>query len=226
MHSQARRRDAESPPQSALEFLRRSVGAVQAGGSSRRSQFEREVEALRLWSVEADCCLTSDFCKGLKPVASGAEHEVFFDETGQVAVKLTRDGRFGHSLEGEGLSALPSEYLQRLVYHNDLFGDRISLRGAWCSEGAVQLVSFQPWIKLDAENPVPDQDDVDDYFQNIGFIRSLQTDVPVYYHSGLDLAVLDAHPQNILRDELGRLVPIDVVVGIPSKAVRSILGIT
>jgi hypothetical protein len=51
MHSQARRGDAESPPQSALEFLRRSVGAVQAGGGSRRSQFEREVEALCLWSA-------------------------------------------------------------------------------------------------------------------------------------------------------------------------------
>ena len=225
MHSQARRGDAESPPQSALEFLRRSVGAVQAGGGSRRSQFEREVEALCLWSAEADRCLSSDFCKGLKPVASGAEHEVFFNEARQLAVKLTRDGRFGHSLEGEGLSALPSEYLQRLIYHNELFGDRISLRGVLRSEGAVHLVSFQPWIKLDAEHPVPDQGDVDDYFRNIGFIRSLHAAVPVYYHAELDLAVLDAHPQNILRDESGRLVPIDVVVGTPGKAVRGLLGI-
>ena len=225
MHSQARRGDAEDPPQSALEFLRASVGAVQAGGSSRRRHFEREVEALRLWSAEADRCLSSDFCKGLKPVASGAEHEVFFDEAAQLAVKLTRDGRFGHSLAGEGLSALPSEYLQRLVYHNELFGDRISLRGVLRSEGAVHLVSFQPWIMLDAEDPVPEQDDVDDYFRNIGFIRSQQATVPVYYHAELDLAVLDAHPQNILRDEHGRLVPIDVVVGTPSKAVRSMLGI-
>jgi hypothetical protein len=198
---------------------------VQAGGSSRRRHFEREVEALRLWSAEADRCLSSDFFKGLKPVASGAEHEVFFDEAAQLAVKLTRDGRFGHSLAGEGLSALPSEYLQRLVYHNELFGDRIPLRGVLRSEGAVHLVSFQPWITLDAEDPVPEQDDVDDYFRNIGFIRSQQAAVPVYYHTELDLAVLDAHPQNILRDEHGRLVPIDVVVGTPSKAVRSMLGI-
>ena len=225
MHSQARRGAAESPPQSALEFLRRSVGTVQTGGSSRRGRFEREVEALCLWSAEADCSLSSDFCKGLKPVASGAEHEVFFDQAGQLAVKLTRDGRFGHSLEGEGLSALPSEYLQRLIYHNELFGDRITLRGVLSSEGAVQLASLQPWIKLDAENPVPDQDDVDDYFRNIGFIRSPQASVPAYYHAKLDLAVLDAHPQNILRDERGRLVPIDVVVGTPGKAVRALLGI-
>ena len=224
MHSQTRRGDAESPPQSALEFLRGSVGAVPAGGGSRRSQFEREVEALRLWSAEADRCLSSDFCKGLKPVASGAEHEVFFDEAGQLAVKLTRDGRFGHSLAGEGLSALPSEYLRRLAYHNELFGDRISIRGVFSSEGTVQLVSLQPWIKLDAEHPVPDQDDVDDYFQNIGFIRSVHATVPVYYHAELDLAVLDAHPQNILRDERGCLVPIDVVVGTPGKAVRALLG--
>jgi hypothetical protein len=128
-------------------------------------------------------------------------------------------------LEGEGLSALPSEYLQRLIYHNELFGDRISIRGVFSSEGAVQLVSLQPWIKLDAEHPVPDQGDVDDYFRNIGFIRSLHAAVPVYYHAELDLAVLDAHPQNILRDESGRLVPIDVVVGTPGKAVRGLLGI-
>ena len=160
MHPQARQRDAESPPQSALEFLRRSVGAVQAGRGSRRSQFEREVEALRLWSAEAGCCLSSDFCKGLKPVASGAEHEVFFEEAGQLAVKLTRDGRFGHSLEGEGLSALPSEYLQRLIFHNELFGDRISIRGVFSLEGAAQIVSLQPWIKLDAAKPVPNQEEV------------------------------------------------------------------
>jgi len=93
MHSQTRRGDAESPPQSALEFLRGSVGAVPAGGGSRRSQFEREVEALRLWSVEADRCLSSDFCKGLKPVASGAEHEVFFDEAGLMEYSLHYTGR-------------------------------------------------------------------------------------------------------------------------------------
>ena len=88
----------------------------------------------------------------------------------------------------------------------------------------MQLVSLQPWIKLDAEHPVPDQDDVDDYFQNIGFIRSVHAIVPVYYHAELDLAVLDAHPQNILRDERGCLVPIDVVVGTPGKAVHALLG--
>lgn len=160
MHSKKRRGAEENSPQSALDFLRGSVEAVPGGGTSRRVRFEREVEGLQLWSGQEDCRLTTDFAVALKPVASGAEHDAFFAEETQSAMKITRDGRFGHSLEGEGLSALPSEYLRRLVYHNELFGDRIAVCGVIVAENSLQ----QPWIKSAFARPVPEQDEIDEYF--------------------------------------------------------------
>lgn len=224
MHSKKRRGAEENSPQSALDFLRGSVEAVPGGGASRRVCFEREVEGLRLWSAQEDCRLTTDFAVALKPVASGAEHDVFFAEETQSALKITRDGRFGHSLEGEGISALPSEYLRRLVYHNELFGDRIAVCGVMVAESSLHLVSQQPWIKSASARPVPEQDEIDEYFAGLGFSKSDQLGAPAYYHRTLDVAVLDAHPLNVLRDENGRLVPIDVVVGKPSNATRTLLG--
>jgi hypothetical protein len=224
MHSKKCRGTEENSPQSALDFLLGGLGAVSGGGVSRRRRFDCEVEALRLWSAQEGCRLTADFAALLKPVASGAEHEVFFAEELQSAIKITRDGRFGHSLEGEGISALPSEYLQRLIYHNELFGDRIVVCGVLLTEGSAQLVSRQPWIKPVAGRPVPDQGEIDDYFAELGFVRSDQLEAPAYYHPAMDVAVLDAHPLNVLRDESGRLVPIDVVIGKPGDATRALLG--
>jgi len=224
MHSKKRRGAEENSPQSALDFLRRSIEAVPCSGALRRVRFEREVEGLRLWSAQEDCRLTSDFAVALKPVASGAEHDVFFAEELQLALKITRSGRFGHSLEGEGISALPSEYLQRLVYHNHLFGDHIVVCGVMVAESSLHLVSQQPWINSASARPVPEQDEIDEYFAGLGFSKSDQSAAPAYYHRNLDVAVLDAHPLNVLRDENGRLVPIDVVVGKPSDATRLLLG--
>jgi hypothetical protein len=224
MHSKKRRGAEENSPQSALDFLRGSVEAVPGGGTSRRVRFEREVEGLRLWSAQEDCRLTTDFAVALKPVASGAEHDVFFAEELQSAIKITRNGRFGHSLEGEGISALPSEYLRRLIYHNELFGDRIAVCGVMVVERSVHLVSRQPWIKSASARPVPEQDEIDEYFAGLDFSKSDQLTAPAYYHRTLNVAVLDAHPLNVLRDENGRLVPIDVVVGKPSNATRALLG--
>ena len=224
MHSKKRGGTEENSPQSALDFLLGSLGAVPGSRDSRRGRFEREVEGLRLWSAQKDCRLNADFAAALKPVASGAEHDVFFAEELQSAIKITRNGRFGHSLEGEGISALPSEYLRRLIYHNELFGDGIVVCGVMVVERSVHLVSRQPWIKSASARPVPEQDEIDEYFAGLDFRKSDQLAAPAYYHRTLNVAVLDAHPLNVLRDENGRLVPIDVVVGKPSNATRALLG--
>jgi hypothetical protein len=224
MHSKKCRGTEEYTPQSALDFLLGSLEAVSGGGASRGRRLECEAEGLQLWSAQEDCRLTPDFVAALKPVASGAEHDVFFAEEFQSAIKITRNGRFGHSLVGEGVSALPSEYLRRLIYHNDLFGDRIVICGVITMENSVQLVSRQPWIKPAAGRPVPEQDEIDVYFAQLGFTKSERLVAPAFYHQALDVAVLDAHPLNVLRDESGLLVPIDVVIGKPSDATRALLG--
>ena len=40
-------------------------------------------------------------------------------------------------------------------------------------------------------------------------------DVPLYFQPEMGIIVADAHDRNILRNESGRLVPIDLVIGNP-----------
>lgn len=66
---------------------------------------------------------------GARFVGAGAEHETYVDTEGGHAFKFTHDGRFGHCLRDEGAVATPLDYLRRLAWHNELFGDDIRLHG-------------------------------------------------------------------------------------------------
>lgn len=129
----------------ASDYLRAGTGAMREGGASRRELFKREVSLLRFWTEEAGLFLNEGALQGLRPVTSGAEHEVFFDAANNAAVKLTRAGSYGHSLIEEGRSALPSEYLLRLHYQNELFGDCIRLVGALGGETSLRLPTIAPF---------------------------------------------------------------------------------
>ena len=224
MDSEKSRGNSESPLQSALDFLRESIGTVPPGGRSRRWSFQREVALVAEWATRFGYCLSEDFLQQFKAVSSGAEHEVFFDQISQCAVKVTRDGRFGHSLIGEGQSALPSEYLQRLIHHNQIFGDNILLLGLIATEGNVRLVTSQPWIAEGGALADITEVDVVEYFESLGFQKSSVADVAAFYNKELDLMVLDANLKNILSDSTGKLFPIDVVVGKPGSDLLESFG--
>lgn len=209
----------------ASDYLRAGTGAMREGGASRRELFQGEVALLRAWTEEVGLLLKEDALRGLRPATSGAEHEVFFDAANNAAVKLTRAGSYGHSLIEEGRSALPSEYLLRLHYQNELFGDCIRFVGALGGETSLRMITAQPWITAHQEIPTPTEDEIDSYFKDLGFLRNLTVEVAAYYHDELDLVVLDAHTQNILRDESGKLVPIDIVVGHPGDWTREWLNL-
>ena len=121
----------------ASDYLRAGTRAMREGGATRRELFQSEVRLLRIWTQETGIFLNLEALKGLRPATSGAEHEVFFDPENNTAVKLTRAGSYGHSLIEEGRSALPSEYLVRLHYHNELFGDCIRLLGVLGGETSL-----------------------------------------------------------------------------------------
>jgi len=209
----------------ASDYLRAGTRAMREGGASRRELFQGELALLRTWTQEVGFLLKEEALNGLRPVTSGAEHEVFFDAANNAAVKLTRAGSYGHSLIEEGRSALPSEYLLRLHYQNELFGDCIRLQGILAGESSLRMITAQPWITADQEIPTPTEDEIDSYLKDLGFLRILTVEVAAYYHDELDLVVLDAHTQNILRDENGKLVPIDIVVGHPGDWTRKWLNL-
>ena len=218
-------RSEENTLITAADYLRAGTGAMFEGGASRRELFQSEVRFLRSWTQEAGHFLNQDAFKGLRPVTSGAEHEVFFNAANNTAVKLTRAGSYGHSLIEEGRSALPSEYLVRLHYQNELFGDCIRLLGILAGETNLRILTSQPWITAHSQAPTPLEEEIDDYFEDVEFLRIHSVEVAAYYNSATDIVVLDAHTQNVLRDENGKLVPIDIVIGHPGEWTRKWLGI-
>jgi len=127
-------------------------------------------------------------------------------------------------LIGEGQSALPSEYLQRLIHHNQIFGDNILLQGILATEGNVRIVTSQPWIAENGALADITEADVVEYFESLGFQKSSVADVVAFYNKELDLMVLDANLKNILRDFTGKLFPIDVVVGKPGSEIFERFG--
>jgi hypothetical protein len=215
----------ESALVTAANYIRTGIGAVCPGGSSRRERFLREVALLAGWAECSGLSLTFTALQPLVPVSSGAEHEVFYDASLHKAFKLTKPGGYGHSLEGEGETASPLEYLERQRLQNELFGDFLELVGVLTGDHMPQILVSQPWITVSEIDPTPSPEEIDRYFEELGFERAQGVEVPAYYHQESGVVVLDAHAQNILRDENGRLVPIDLVMGYPGEWVLQWLGL-
>jgi hypothetical protein len=179
--------------------------------SARRS----ERLALVQWAELRRRILGTQFIEQFRRVTEGAEHVVYHDESRGLAMKATHPNRFGHSARNEGLAATPLEYLQRLGWHNALFGDDIRIVGITFVEDNIEVITSQPWIVSDGKQPAS-QKEIDGYFEHLGFRRvEINPGVPIYFNERMNVIVADAHERNILRTEKGRLAPIDVVIGIP-----------
>jgi hypothetical protein len=72
-----RDRDAEDPLQSAAGFILRSTQAMRDRHVGRRELFDSEAQALFAWGQDRSLILDQELLAQLRPVSSGAEHEVF-----------------------------------------------------------------------------------------------------------------------------------------------------
>ena len=178
-------------------------------GSERRALIE--------WATVRRRILGTQFIEQFRRVAEGAEHVVYHDASRGLAMKATHPNRFGHSARNEGLAATPLEYLQRLGWHNALFGDDIRIAGITFVEDNIEVITSQPWIVSDGKNPASEEE-IDRYFEQLRFRRvEINPGVPIYFNEIMKVIVADAHERNILRTEDGRLAPIDVVIGTPDS---------
>jgi hypothetical protein len=139
------------------------------------------------------------------------------------AIKVTHPNRYGHSIARE-TGATPVEYLMRLAYQNKFFGDNIRILGGIVTDGALEIVTAQPWINAGYPT-VPTQEQIDAYLANLGFFRSsLFPDGFYYFSPATGCALADAQPNNVLIARDNRLVPIDIVIGRPDAGLRSRLA--
>lgn len=202
-------------PEIALLHLQRGQGTD--GGSSGGPD---QAEWLEQWlRAEGLCVPKSAFAGGF--VGAGAEHETYVDVIGGCAVKLTHDGRFGHCLRREGAVSTPMDYLRRLAWHNELFGDDIMLHGFLGNSAGLRLVSSQPWIISNPARLTPTQDEIDAFLADFGFTRSRRyLDGFIYFNPEAGLVIGDAQPTNLLLDETGTIRPIDLVIAEPEEDFR------
>lgn len=148
----------------------------------------------------------------------GREHDVTLDEGSGRWVKYTKPSACGYTVSWDERgtpfmhNALPLEYLQRLLWQNDILGDDIHLVGLWQQQPHQwRLVTSQPGLQgrraslkqLEAAfvaagfNLLP--------WRGLGYAGSLSLRL-----EGFD--IWDVHPANVLLSAEGLPLPIDVLI--------------
>jgi hypothetical protein len=196
---------------------------MSVGGKAGGRSFATERNCLIEWFKNRGAVLNPDILNKFGPVSMGSEHAVYFDREGLRAIKCTRPNGFGHSVYAIGSHATPLEYLRRLGFNNHLFGDDIHLLGCFLSDdGAVQIVSSQPWVTASLTEPDASDEQIATLLAEVRFKRSrLFSEAAVFYSPELNLVVGDAHGGNVLVSEAGDVVPIDLVIGQPCKELEA-----
>ncbi len=161
-------------------------------------------------------------------VRGGEEHR--FWRGAHHYFKATYPGRYGFTIVAgpvyPGLApALPGEYLERLLLSNVHFGDDVQLEGVAREDGALIIFTSQPTVVGEAARPE----------EIVGFMEqrrlrlldglALGHEGALCFYRDLDqLAVFDAHPANVLKDERGVILPIDLIVLIADEALAAQLS--
>lgn len=133
-------------------------------------------------------------------------------------IKATYPGQYGYTVVAgpvyPGLAAaLPLEYLVRLHTGNEVFGDDWRLEAVGRETG--KLVIFTSQTTVVGEAAAPDEIIAFMARRRLALLDSLALGHPgaLSFYRDLDqLAVFDAHPANILRDDAGVILPIDLIL--------------
>jgi len=146
----------------------------------------------------------------------GEEHRVL--HLAPHYVKATYPGRYGFTVVAgpvyPGLAAaLPGEYLTRLELGNRIFGDDWRLEAVGMEEDRLVLFTSQTTVIGEAAAP----DEIIAFMQRrrLMLLDGMSIGHPgaLSFYRDLDqLAVFDAHPANVLKDESGVLLPIDLIM--------------
>ena len=216
-------RPRETPP-SALEaaqsLLERSPRSdrPQSGGESREEQRQNQLRELLVWAKSVGKLIPAD--RYQTPDEVGAEHRVFFDPDQSSAIKLTNTNLCGVSYpDGEPGAATALEYLKRWRMQNELFGDDADLEGVVESPSGISLAIRQRWIV----GTVPTLDEIAQMMSLLGFEATLVPEC--YYRASDDIAVMDCHDGNFLRDENDVIIPIDIIPLHPDAGLKQRLGL-
>lgn len=190
------------------------VFGTDPGGASYPKIAKSSTEAQRQAIVDADFLPTIAFPRSLD--AKGTEHVVRF--RGSRVEKHQHADAWMPEVNSQGMitirKATPLEYLRRLQFQNDLFGDHITIIGL---TRANRFAISQPTLR----GSEPTENEIRDVLEQARWKRlpiSSQTLLPhqlvgsAWYHQEEQLILLDARKPNFKKTEFGTL-PIDLIIG-------------
>lgn len=199
-------------------FIRRRVCADGStdGPDGDFSRPEQQWAALIEWAGTSGKILPLDFPPPERE--GGREHDVTLDEESGRWIKYSKRSSSGYTVSwnasGEPFmhNALPAEYLQRLLWQNEIFGDDIHLVGLWQEQPHQwRIITTQ----LGLQGTRATLDDLSTAFVAAGF--TLLPWRSIGYEGSLSLRIegfdiWDVHPANVLLSPDGLPLPIDVIV--------------
>ncbi len=190
--------------------------------SGNSQEIDDQADSLVKWAQHKNLIISEAHTAGLKKHGgTTAEHEVFYRETDNRAVKLTYPGTFGVTPDPKGMqqAATPLFYLLRLELMNKTFGSDFRLEGITFGKSLLigvknelaRMVVSQPWIRAANPNsPHPSPIELADFMQSLGFLP-IKNSYFGWYRKADNITILDARPDNFIMSHLG-VVPIDLVI--------------
>ena len=177
---------------------------------------ERQWTALIEWAGTRGQILPLDFPAPERQ--GGREHDVTLHEPTGRWIKYTKPAASGYTVSwhDDGTpfmhNALPLDYLQRLQWQNEVFGDDIHLVGLWQQEPHHwRIITTQPGLAGNRST----LDELAAAFSKAGF--SLLPWRGIGYEGSLSLRIegfdiWDVHPATVLLSPEGLPLPIDVII--------------
>ena len=151
----------------------------------------------------------------------GEEHRLWPAPDRSRYWKATFPGSAGFSVIATGAasdqpdltSALPLEYLERLLLQNQLFGDDILLEGIAVEAGKMVIISSQPVLIGEPASEA----EIGGELAKLWFkpLQGLHLGRPgslAFYRDLDEVAAFDAHPGNFVKDTQGIVLPIDLIL--------------
>lgn len=217
-------RNAPNALEDAVSHLRRGMVAARRGRESLHNLREKERALLCEWAKTAGCIFNEDPTLELHRRSAHGEHVVAFDPESTLWWKVTHPGKAGVGVEFEyemlppfsvtGIFArelLPSEYLCRMILHNQEFSDEVRLEG-YLDVSAPSIIVSQPHFK----GTPATAEQMSSQMKDLGYVplRNLKIgrkNSVSFYQPVRRLAMFDAHPGNFFHAN-GMTVPIDGIL--------------
>lgn len=212
---------ARRDQQRAFECAAEAVVCREGQGSGDPASFGVEIRNLESWACAEGKLIAEQEIDSLVLVSNQtSEHQVFYRQPDDRAVKRTWAGVYGQlpvisAGKVDRRNSTPSEYLQRMALHIEVFASDLRLEGVCISEkpsmiigqpaGQPSLVISQRWYEKEG---VATTEDIHDLLTEEGF-RAIPSSYFGWYRLEDGVVIVDAKPDNFIKTHEG-LIPIDL----------------